>query len=145
MTSTAQLVFHTDIRSLKVPHLAACSNVSVCWYGQRTRDQFRFEGTGKVYHPLHSNFTQEMSEMRDLEWSRSSDSGKLSYGVEIKPGTEIDDVKKETEDESIDLEFAYNNFAIILVDVECCDFLCLKRPQSRITFKGMADGLNVQP
>lgn len=112
----------------------------------KTREQFRFTGTAKLLHP---SITQEgvadTSEsnkfQRKSQWGNASEETKASYGFRNNSGF----VANEPENDIIDLEYAYENFAVMIVDVSYVDYLRLKKPQIRITFEGDNEGVDVQP
>lgn len=80
----------TDTRSDKVSQLRERSEVEICWYFTRSREQFRLRG-----HAFLHDEASAQSEARDRLWSSMSDAARAQFfwrdpGQPLGEGTEID-------------------------------------------------------
>jgi pyridoxamine 5'-phosphate oxidase len=123
------LSFNTDIRSIKIEHLAVNNTISWLFYDTKLKVQLRMYAHAQVH------FEDEVSK---IAWQNTRLASKICYTTQAKPGSliptpELIDVNQQEVSEDL-LVFAENNFAVIETQIYALDFVFLNREGNRRAF-----------
>ena len=117
------ILFHTDIRSIKINHLQECPRVSLLYYGYTLRLQVSFSGLAYI---------EKDPELTQYQFGNSSADAQKCYAYEAQPGSKIHGKTKEELQPDIQLPLtsdqlltAKDNFVVVRIIPDQCDVLCL--------------------
>jgi pyridoxamine 5'-phosphate oxidase len=146
----------TDIRSGKVRDLAQRADVEVCWWVEARQEQFRMAGRGWVVGPGADGrgvpgLEVDWEEKRKEVFNSMSPWMRASWCVPVAPGTRVEGGYEATkawrgrlaglgedvgEEERRDVEVAFGNFGIVVVEPVEVDYLELGvDPNRRTVFR----------
>lgn len=128
-----QVLFYTDNRSAKMEEINGNPKVSWLFYDQKEGVQIRLSGDAGIHHG---------DELAAYHWGKVHESGKKSYLAIPGPSTGINEPGDGLEylNSDTDLEAGYENFAVIVTDVNFIEWLSLKSSgHRRAQFKLVAD------
>ncbi len=106
-----KIAFHTDARSQKFAALRQCPQVTALFYDPLGKIQLRLQGLAEVHH---------LNNKAKKYWENSYDLSKQCYRQIQKSG----EIYQATED-LIALEPAFENFAVIEIELKKIDYLFL--------------------
>lgn len=136
LADSNQLQFITDSRSNKIAHIEAKPWGEVCWYFNKSREQFRLFGKLTL---VTANLKSTLQFARQEVWQKLSDSARLQFawphpGKERVENPEAFSPPKPSETEPL------NNFCLLLLNPEKVDHLQLKgEPQNRYLYLRQRD------
>ena len=117
------LLFHSDIRSDKIPKLKKNSNAALIFYDKKEKIQLRVKVNCVVNH---DNVITEQS------WSKTAHVSRKCYLVNNGPGTEMDEpssgLSEDIEKSGFTIEQSekgYKNFAVIQCEIKSIEWLYL--------------------
>ncbi len=116
------LLLFSDFRAAKVTHLQQFAQLSCLFYHPRRQFQIRVQGVAKVHHK---------DDVAQAQWSNIPVIGRKNYASELAPGTKVESYTDGTPDfwhNEMDLsetEYAFENFAVIICQVDSIDGLYL--------------------
>lgn len=116
----ARLTFFTDRRSGKVAGLAMDRRVSWCFYDRRHRVQLRAETRGSVHL---------CDETARIAWESLGTDARALFAVAPAPGTALENGMEDVR--SLDPANGFENFHVVVCDVEEMDWLILAREGHR--------------
>mmetsp|Transcript_16935 Transcript_16935/g.22387 ORF Transcript_16935/g.22387 Transcript_16935/m.22387 type:complete len:317 (+) Transcript_16935:91-1041(+) len=126
------LKFITDLRSEKIKDIEANPRAEVCWYFNKTREQFRIKGN--LVLVKFDEQDPKLARARQVQWKSLSDNARIQFAWPF-PG------KKRTEDEDDEVDFKppklsesepADTFCLLLLEPLTVDHLQLKTdPQLR--------------
>ena len=127
----------TDIRSEKVPQIAANPRAEACWYFPKTRVQFRLAGTIAIVTATTDDATLQAA--RRAAWEKLSDNARSGFAWP-QPGADRSDPSAfEVEPPTPTDPLA--DFALLLLEPDRVDRLQLRgNPQQRQIFTRSATG-----
>ncbi|TFU02841.1 hypothetical protein EUV02_06365 [Polymorphobacter arshaanensis] len=129
--STAQLIFHTDLRSSKAKNLQRDSRVAIVGYDATRALQLRLQG--------RAHFQTDEAAI-DAAWRATSPTARRNYATHLPPGARLESAG-DGQPESIDDATARRNFARMIVDIAHIDWLNLAATgHSRAVFDASAGG-----
>jgi pyridoxamine 5'-phosphate oxidase len=118
-----QLRFHTDVRAIKVADLTASGVLSILLYDKETKVQIRLSGIGRI---------QTKGADIDIIWHEADRFARRCYLAEAAPGSVasepisgLPDWVKGIKPEEADLIPARANFAVLLAEIKCVEWLYL--------------------
>lgn len=107
---------------------------NILWAFQDSREQYRI--VGSIRTVLHTEKDEDLQAERRNQWKALSDNARSGFNVP-HPGLPRDPDGQEpapvdTSEASLDPNVPLDNFALLILDPEHVDYLCLKgNPQSR--------------
>jgi hypothetical protein len=129
--ATAQLIFHTDLRSPKAKHLQRDSRVAIVGYDASRLIQLRLHGQARF---------ETDDDAVDSVWRATSPTARRNYSTQWPPGARLDSAGNG-QPESVDDSAARRNFARMIVDIAHIDWLDLAATgHSRAVFDASAEG-----
>lgn len=130
-----QLVFYTDIRSAKITDIQNSPNLSWLFYDSTECIQVRVSGAAIIHHM--DTVTQE-------HWERLRNESRKSYMAIPGPSAGIEhdtDGLEHLDEDNMDWEAGYINFAVIVTTVSFVEWLRLsKTGNRRAEFRLINDG-----
>lgn len=113
--------FVSDKRTAKMEHIAADSNVGICWYFAKTREQYRFNGRLQFI---------DCNDTLNAAWQRLSLSAQMDY-FGPAPGVPLGEFRPEQPLERLggaDRLSHHPSFCVLVFTSEYSDYLSLSRP-----------------
>lgn len=114
---------HTDFRSPKVQHLKNNPHVSLLFWCREQKTQMILTGKVTIAHTNH---------LTKSTWKNMQNMSKVCYCADIAPGTQTMSPSSgfsleqwQNRKTIVDTEFAYNNFAMVCVDISSVERLDL--------------------
>mmetsp|Transcript_5783 Transcript_5783/g.17262 ORF Transcript_5783/g.17262 Transcript_5783/m.17262 type:complete len:218 (+) Transcript_5783:137-790(+) len=141
--SKTSLKFITDTRSEKMDQVKHNEWVEACWYFPETREQFRILGVVRAV--LASETDERLQKHRIDQWKSISDNARSTFTCP-HPGMprDVDNNEKDRPangGETLDAEHPVDNFALMIIDPDRVDYLCLRGdPQFRAIHERNQDG-----
>jgi PPOX class probable FMN-dependent enzyme len=127
----------TDIRSEKVPQIAANPHAEACWYFPKTRVQFRLAGTIAIVTATTDDATLQAA--RRAAWEKLSDNARSGFAWPQPGADRADPSAFEVEPPTPTDPLA--DFALLLLEPDRVDRLQLRgNPQQRQIFTRSATG-----
>eukprot|EP01125_Pyxidicula_operculata_P022832 TRINITY_DN9604_c0_g1_i1.p1 TRINITY_DN9604_c0_g1~~TRINITY_DN9604_c0_g1_i1.p1 ORF type:complete len:216 (+),score=16.83 TRINITY_DN9604_c0_g1_i1:241-888(+) len=125
-----ELKFVTDLRSAKFDQIQNNTKCEICWYFEKTREQFRVAGDLKIVSTSEAN--NDLSKVLSDQWKSLSDAARGQFAWP-PPGSEIAGEPKNESDP--DPNIPLNNFGVLLLLPNRVDHLTLKGyPQKRTIY-----------
>ncbi|CAM9705779.1 unnamed protein product, partial [Heterosigma akashiwo] len=124
--------FITDLRSEKIKDIDSNPRAEVCWYFEKTREQFRIRGDLKLIK--FDEADPKLAKARVVQWKTLSDNARIQFSWPF-PGQE----RVEHEDDEADFnppppdsDVPEDTFCLLLLEPNSIDHLQLKlNPQLR--------------
>lgn len=114
-----QVIFYTDSRSAKVDELRAAPQISWLFYDPIEKIQVKLGGNAIIHH--------QDNVARDY-WSKVNARGRMAYMAIPAPSVSVSDPVNGLEylDDDSDTEAGYQNFAVIITQVNFIEWLILR-------------------